>query len=138
MAANSDVAGVPPSVSVTFVSSTLVSAAPLTHSGAVAPALTFSTCSAVPIFRNVVVPGAVWYGTEPAKPPARLVAVPIEIDEGATFFQYCSTESYWIRSPLLTVPNWTLLSVPPSTEPGVMRMCMEPEPPEPALTTSPM
>ena len=88
--------------------------------------------------KNVVVLDADWYGTDPAAPPARLVAVPTGNVEAGTFFQYCSVLSYWIRSPLLSVPNCTLLSVPPSTEPGTMRMCIEPEPPDPAFVTSPM
>ena len=66
-------------------------------------------------------------------PPA-----PAMTDAEVTFFQYCSVLSYWIRSPLANAPNCTLLSVPPSTEPGTMRMCIDPEPPDAALITSPM
>ena len=50
-----------------------------THSGAVAPVLTCKTCPAVPIALKVVAPAPDWYGTEPARPPARLVAVVADV-----------------------------------------------------------
>ena len=47
---------------------------PLTHEGAAAP-FERNTCPEVPAANWAVVPAADWYGTVPAEPPAKLVAV---------------------------------------------------------------